>query len=71
MKLEYGQNLIVAVDVVTYKILLFYMLFCVDTFAKTQVRKEAAISGSSYVPQISLLQRHAELLKGRFFIGTA
>ncbi len=32
-----------------------------------QVRKEAAISGSSYVPQISLLQRHAELLKGNLF----
>ena len=31
-----------------------------------QVRKEAAISGSSYVPQISLLQRHARLFKGNF-----
>ena len=33
-----------------------------------QVRKEAAISGSSYVPQISLLQRHAELLKGNVIL---
>ena len=32
-----------------------------------QVRKEAAISGSSYVPQISLLHRHAELSKGDFY----
>ncbi|HAT83227.1 MAG TPA: hypothetical protein DCS59_07335, partial [Eubacterium sp.] len=33
-----------------------------------QVRKEAAISGSFYVPQISLFLRHAELPGGRFFI---
>lgn len=31
-----------------------------------QVRKEAAISGSSYVPQSSLLQRQAWLSKGNF-----
>src|SRR5665648_34686 len=34
-----------------------------------QVRKEAAISGSSYVPQISLLLHLAKLLKGNFFRG--
>src|SRR5665648_349877 len=34
-----------------------------------QVRKEAAISGSSYVPQISLLLHRAKLLKGNFFRG--
>jgi len=34
-----------------------------------QVRKEAAISGTSYVPQTSLLHPHAERLKGNFFLG--
>ena len=33
-----------------------------------QVRKEAAISGSSYVPQRSLLLRLAELSKGNLFL---